>query len=492
MAAATVSSAAAVAAMSTIDINNSENFDSNRKDHDPRVLGVPFPPRRLVLCLRSSTNRLLLIAAGVVALCGLIVLLTVGGGAGGTSRSVDTTTPLLHARQNTAKQQTHTPTRSSGSRRSGSQGSTPRTTTTTAPTVADVEEEQDVGVGETPDEEDEEEDHEQQPAHNAAVADEDESADGERSTPAPSKATTTKKHHSGPSSSSSSSSIAPNAVERILTKEALLQPSSTQPTILAKSDVDAALSATSKFLGMPPQNKETRLAVDADLLRVLPQTDYASDGTEHHRTCAIVGNSGTLLKSNKGRDIDAHDAVLRMNYAPTKGFEGDVGSKTTYDLSNRENARFLLKGEIGGDSRRGGHGLRPATLLFFEVASPINRRAIFNPLIKKFPAHRIHFLHPSFVARSQRLWFALKHAVEETKHAKFHDKPMSGLYAVLFALTVCDEVDMYGFEAYTSKKMAAAPYHYFDRVQGVTSVHSFDLAIEIFRALGAVRTIRIK
>lgn len=491
MAAATVSSAAAAAAMSTIDINNSENFDSNRKDHDPRVLGVPFPPRRLVLCLRSSTNRLLLIAAGVVALCGLIVLLTVGGGAGGTSRSVDTTTPLLHARQNTAKQQTHTPTRSSGSRRSGSQGSTPRTTTTTAPTVADVEEEQDVGVGETPDEEDEEEDHEQQPAHNAAVADEDESADGERSTPAPSKATTTKKHHSGPSSSSSSS-IAPNAVERILTKEALLQPSSTQPTILAKSDVDAALSATSKFLGMPPQNKETRLAVDADLLRVLPQTDYASDGTEHHRTCAIVGNSGTLLKSNKGRDIDAHDAVLRMNYAPTKGFEGDVGSKTTYDLSNRENARFLLKGEIGGDSRRGGHGLRPATLLFFEVASPINRRAIFNPLIKKFPAHRIHFLHPSFVARSQRLWFALKHAVEETKHAKFHDKPMSGLYAVLFALTVCDEVDMYGFEAYTSKKMAAAPYHYFDRVQGVTSVHSFDLAIEIFRALGAVRTIRIK
>lgn len=491
MAAATVSSAAAAAAMSTIDINNSENFDSNRKDHDPRVLGVPFPPRRLVLCLRSSTNRLLLIAAGVVALCGLIVLLAVGGGAGGTSRSVDTTTPLLHARQNTAKQQTHTPTRSSGSRRSGSQGSTPRTTTTTAPTVADVEEEQDVGVGETPDEEDGEEDHEQQPAHNAAVADEDESADGERSTPAPSKATTTKKHHSGPSSSSSSS-IAPNAVERILTKEALLQPSSTQPTILAKSDVDAALSATSKFLGMPPQNKETRLAVDADLLRVLPHTDYASDGTEHHRTCAIVGNSGTLLKSNKGRDIDAHDAVLRMNYAPTKGFEGDVGSKTTYDLSNRENARFLLKGEIGGDSRRGGHGLRPATLLFFEVASPINRRAIFNPLIKKFPAHRIHFLHPSFVARSQRLWFALKHAVEETKHAKFHDKPMSGLYAVLFALTVCDEVDMYGFEAYTSKKMAAAPYHYFDRVQGVTSVHSFDLAIEIFRALGAVRTIRIK
>ena len=154
--------------------------------------------------------------------------------------------------------------------------------------------------------------------------------------------------------------------------------------------------------------------------------------------------------------------------------------------------RPLLKGEIGGDSRKGGHGLRPSTLLFFEVASPINRRAIFNPLLKKFSDKRIHFLHPSFVARAQRLWFGLKSAIEAKTHAKYHDKPMSGLYAVLFSLTVCDEVDLYGFEAYTSKKTATAPYHYFDKVQGVTTVHSFDLALTIFKALGSAKPLRIK
>ena len=44
--------------------------------------------------------------------------------------------------------------------------------------------------------------------------------------------------------------------------------------------------------------------------------------------------------------IDEHDAVLRINYAPYLGFEADVGSKTTFDFSNRENARRMLKSHV--------------------------------------------------------------------------------------------------------------------------------------------------
>lgn len=54
---------------------------------------------------------------------------------------------------------------------------------------------------------------------------------------------------------------------------------------------------------------------------------------------------------------------------------------------------------------------------------------------------------------------------------------MSGFFAVFFALNVCDKVDLYGFDAYTSKKRSYR-YHYFDNVQGFTDVHSFDLALE--------------
>jgi len=41
---------------------------------------------------------------------------------------------------------------------------------------------------------------------------------------------------------------------------------------------------------------------------------------------------------------------------------------------------------------------------------------------------------------------------------------------------------VYGFEPYTNKKTAKYPYHYFDNVQGVTAVHSFDLAIYAYLA----------
>ncbi|XP_012503599.1 PREDICTED: CMP-N-acetylneuraminate-beta-galactosamide-alpha-2,3-sialyltransferase 1 isoform X2 [Propithecus coquereli] len=59
------------------------------------------------------------------------------------------------------------------------------------------------------------------------------------------------------------------------------------------------------------------------------------------RRCAVVGNSGNLRESSYGSEIDSHDFVLRMNKAPTAGFEADVGSKTTHHLVYPESFREL-------------------------------------------------------------------------------------------------------------------------------------------------------
>ena len=46
-------------------------------------------------------------------------------------------------------------------------------------------------------------------------------------------------------------------------------------------------------------------------------------------TCAVVGSSGLLFYYQNGAAIDAHEAVIRFNAAPTKAFEEFVGAKTT-------------------------------------------------------------------------------------------------------------------------------------------------------------------
>ena len=87
-----------------------------------------------------------------------------------------------------------------------------------------------------------------------------------------------------------------------------------------------------------------RVQLDDDFVKLLSRSNFLErDGGVCHKTCAIVGNSGTMLGKIQGDEIDVHEAVMRINYPPTRRFEKQVGTKTTYDFSNRENARRMLR-----------------------------------------------------------------------------------------------------------------------------------------------------
>ena len=54
----------------------------------------------------------------------------------------------------------------------------------------------------------------------------------------------------------------------------------------------------------------------------------------HQGRCAVVGNSGVLMNTTFGKDIDAHEIVIRLNAAPTHGYVQHVGLKTTARVLN--------------------------------------------------------------------------------------------------------------------------------------------------------------
>uniref|UniRef100_A0A3P9BWJ9 ST3 beta-galactoside alpha-2,3-sialyltransferase 1 n=1 Tax=Maylandia zebra TaxID=106582 RepID=A0A3P9BWJ9_9CICH len=77
----------------------------------------------------------------------------------------------------------------------------------------------------------------------------------------------------------------------------------------------------------------------ANLFQIFPQNpDVIQPKYDHCRTCAVVGNSGNLRRSHYGPLIDLHEVVIRMNTGITRGFEKDVGNKTTHRVMYPESA----------------------------------------------------------------------------------------------------------------------------------------------------------
>ncbi|KAM9000475.1 alpha-N-acetylgalactosaminide alpha-2,6-sialyltransferase 3 isoform 4-T4 [Sarcophilus harrisii] len=59
--------------------------------------------------------------------------------------------------------------------------------------------------------------------------------------------------------------------------------------------------------------------------------------------CAIVSSSGQMVGQKVGAEIDGSSCVWRMNNAPTRGYEEDVGRKTSVRVVSHTSVPLLLK-----------------------------------------------------------------------------------------------------------------------------------------------------
>ncbi|XP_033625851.1 CMP-N-acetylneuraminate-beta-1,4-galactoside alpha-2,3-sialyltransferase-like isoform X1 [Asterias rubens] len=180
--------------------------------------------------------------------------------------------------------------------------------------------------------------------------------------------------------------------------------------------------------------------------------------------CVIVGNGGVIKDTAVGQVIDNFDVVIRINDAPTKGFEKDVGTKTTMRMCYPESA-FTKSEQFSGDWLLLLMVFKPLDLTWLQTVSQGKKmesnkgfwKKIATSVPKKPEDFRI--LNPSILREAGFDIIGLP--VSEGKLGK--NVPTSGCVAIMLALRFCDEVAVAGFGYDTSRPNS--PLHYYDKLK---------------------------
>ncbi|XP_056154757.1 CMP-N-acetylneuraminate-beta-galactosamide-alpha-2,3-sialyltransferase 1-like isoform X2 [Lampris incognitus] len=217
-----------------------------------------------------------------------------------------------------------------------------------------------------------------------------------------------------------------------------------------------------------------------DVFHFIPdEALYMDAGPERCRTCAVVGNSGNLKGSQYGAIIDSSDLIIRMNQAPTMGFEKDVGSRTTHHLMYPESAVDL-------DSTTHLVLVPFKTLDLQWLISALTTGTIketYMPVKTTIKANKDKVLiySPAFFKYVYDNWLE--------GHGRY---PSTGFLSLMFAIHICDKVSVFGFGA----DQRGNWHHYWDdnHLAGAfrfTGVHDGDYEYNVTLLLADKHKIRM-
>uniref|UniRef100_A0A8C6WW60 alpha-N-acetylgalactosaminide alpha-2,6-sialyltransferase n=1 Tax=Neogobius melanostomus TaxID=47308 RepID=A0A8C6WW60_9GOBI len=217
-------------------------------------------------------------------------------------------------------------------------------------------------------------------------------------------------------------------------------------------------------------------------------------------SCAVVGAGGVLWKSRKGREIDSHDYVFRVNGAAIKGYEEDVGNRTdvyVHTSNSITTSKYLLEKYNYTGAPHDKYVMMPEGMRDFkwmiglyknetETETYLRPRTYYSG---EFNETRFYVLHMDFL-RYTRNRFLMSPTLNDESWPIV--RPTNGAFMMFLALQLCDKVDAYGFITDDHKKYSN---YYYERGANTPVIfyanHDLDMERDLWKTLHELKVINL-
>ncbi|XP_078616785.1 CMP-N-acetylneuraminate-poly-alpha-2,8-sialyltransferase-like [Branchiostoma floridae x Branchiostoma japonicum] len=185
-----------------------------------------------------------------------------------------------------------------------------------------------------------------------------------------------------------------------------------------------------------------------------------STDVQYSNNCAIVGNSGILTDSLCGKEIDLSDYVIRLNLAPTHGYEKDVGYKTNLTVLNKSLMKKVKASlGLGFEKDLYSQRLRRLNGTAFCFPKEGDKVALFGDFFLSVMANNLIITMKHYPYNLEHLTTSIMRRM--LRQGQF-GQPTTGMIAVVMATTFCSRINLYGYYPFPKDEAnRTIPYHYF-------------------------------
>ncbi|XP_018586314.1 CMP-N-acetylneuraminate-beta-galactosamide-alpha-2,3-sialyltransferase 4-like isoform X2 [Scleropages formosus] len=219
------------------------------------------------------------------------------------------------------------------------------------------------------------------------------------------------------------------------------------------------------------------------------------------RRCVVVGNGHSLKNSSLGSVINQYDVVIRLNNAPTRGYEEDVGNKTTMRFFYPESASHNPGTHNQPDTLMVLVPFKHPDLLWLKWILYNEKRVKHGfwrppPLIWMGKTSQLRVLDPFFMYMTASRLLNIPTSVDPSiKKVVNYVHPTTGILAVYVALNYCNVVHLAGFGYPRADEREQLIHYYGDdtMMSMMASIHNISKEAQALKSLedsGAILHLR--